>query len=1189
MKSIPASLKTLSLRYFVTRGRARGYFLIWLFAGAILLLMWVGLYYKIENERKVDLVSIDRNNLNLARVFEEHTIRTIQGVDQSVLFLKYQYEKFGDRIAIADYVKEGMIQATLFNQLGIIDADGIYTHSNLPTGTGTNLSDREHFRVHIPGDSGQLFISKPVLGRASKKWSLQLTRRINKKDGSFGGAVVVSLNPEYLTAFYRQIDIGTQGIVALVGADGIVRARRQGDDVSYGQDLSASPMIIKALAEDHGTAVHVSRIDGVRRIYSYRKVSGYPIWVFVAAGEDEALAEVNDRAHLYRIFAGLLSLLILGFSLVITFSLRKQDAIVDKLRASEDHLKAIIENEPECIKVVDPQGQLLQMNPAGLAMIEADSEKQVVGLPVADVIAPEYRAAFADMHKRVLSGEVVELEFEVLGLKGGRRFLETHAVPMLSHGRILHLAVTRDVSERKHAEQVSRDALQYARRLIEVSLDPLVTISPEGKITDVNQATESVTGRSRSDLIGSDFCDYFTEPDNARIGYQKVFSEGFVTDYPLAIRHLSGKVTDVLYNAAVYRNEFGEVQGVFAAARDVTERKQLQDLLNEKMQLLSTILDNSSVGITFVRDRKQIWSNRRMGELFGYTLAEMENQSTRMFYPSQETYEELGHSGYETLLKGEHFITEREMRRKDGTLVWIRLTGKSIDTEDLSAGSIWVFEDISEQKRIQTELETAKDAAEAANIAKSQFLATMSHEIRTPMNGILGMAQLLLLPNLQDNERRDYSRTIFNSGQTLLNLLNDILDLSKVEAGKFELDFRPLNPAQIIHETQALFSEVASRKGLQLKSVWNGPAQRYLGDPHRLRQMLSNLVGNAIKFSQQGSVRIEARETQRTGETATLEFAVVDTGIGISPDQQAGLFQPFSQADSSITRQYGGSGLGLSIVKSLARLMGGEVGVESELGKGSRFWFRVRSNLVASEDTRQSGRLVSDAGDPAAGLAPLSGCVLVVEDNVTNQKVIETLLRKIGLRTTLAEDGQQALDAIVRGDSVDLILMDLHMPVMDGYTATTHIRQWERDNQQPHRTIIALTADAFEEDKQHCLSIGMDDFLTKPIAFDTLNIVLGRWLSGKKSTPSAIATPVVETIPLDEPRVVALITEIMPLLRQNKFDAITCLRELNDLVVGTAVAGEMSEVGRLLAEFRFDLALERLRRIAMTQGWDINT
>ena len=535
-----------------------------------------------------------------------------------------------------------------------------------------------------------------------------------------------------------------------------------------------------------------------------------------------------------------------------------------------------------------------------------------------------------------------------------------------------------------------------------------------------------------------------------------------------------------------------------AAAVDRKVRAQTADLvqldaqLRDRMMELQSILDNSSVGITLVRDRRQIWSNRRMAEMFGYPEGSMSDASTRLFFLSEEDYETFGREAYPQLMQGSRFSTERLMRHEDGHEMWMRMNGKLVDATKPEAGSIWVFEDISEQKAVESELIRAKEAAEAASVAKSQFLATMSHEIRTPMNGILGMAQLALMPDTNETDRQECLQSLLSSGQALLTLLNDILDISRVEAGKVVLENLAFDPETVLAEVERLFRESAAAKDLVITSHWQGaPATAYNGDPSRLRQMLSNLVGNAVKFTHDGDIRIEAGVSADDAGAEWLEFSVLDTGIGIDPDKLEALFQPFTQADSSMTRRYGGTGLGLSIVGGLAAAMGGNVGMASEPGKGSRFWFRVPAHPASA--AIPAGVV---APSPSTGRLAAAGNVrvLVVEDNLTNRKVLVSMLERWGYRIDLAENGQEAVDRVTHGAPPDLVLMDVQMPVMGGIEATERIREWEHAAGRPALPIIALTASAYEEDRQRCLAAGMNDFLSKPVDFGALQAVMGQWL-----------------------------------------------------------------------------------------------
>ena len=384
----------------------------------------------------------------------------------------------------------------------------------------------------------------------------------------------------------------------------------------------------------------------------------------------------------------------------------------------------------------------------------------------------------------------------------------------------------------------------------------------------------------------------------------------------------------------------------------------------------------------------------------------------------------------------------------------------------------------------------ASDAASASE-AKSRFLATMSHEIRTPLNGILGMAQLLQMPGLSETERQEFASTIVSSGRSLLTLLNDVLDLSKVEAGKITLEPAPTDPASVLRETAGLFAELARGKQLALTTDIQAPAgRRYLLDAVRVRQMLSNLLSNAIKFTDRGAISLSVREIECSPMGTCLEFSVTDTGRGIAADRLRDLFQPFSQLDNSSTRAHDGTGLGLSIVRSLAGLMGGTADVDSTPGQGSRFWFRIRADLLPAATESSS------AFAPASGNTPTtaSNTVLIADDDPTNRKIIETLLQRLGIAFVSVQNGQQAFDVLAEGSAVTLVLMDIKMPVMGGHTAAELIRDLEMASGRKRTPIIGISAHAFDEDRKRAAAAGMDDFLTKPFNVDDFTACIDKWL-----------------------------------------------------------------------------------------------
>lgn len=380
------------------------------------------------------------------------------------------------------------------------------------------------------------------------------------------------------------------------------------------------------------------------------------------------------------------------------------------------------------------------------------------------------------------------------------------------------------------------------------------------------------------------------------------------------------------------------------------------------------------------------------------------------------------------------------------------------------------------------EAEDARTAADAANKEKSAFLATMSHEIRTPLNGVIGLNSLLLdLP--LDEKARQYAELGRHSGEILLALVNDVLDFSRIEAGQLALEKTVMKPAAVIEDAMVVLQQQAREKGLLLVSECEAPPA-IIGDPQRLRQILLNLISNAVKFTASGEVRLRCFTLRQQDTTAWLRIEVRDTGIGINPATQASLFRPFIQADASTTRRYGGSGLGLAICRGLAQSMGGSIGVESRLGEGSTFWVELPF------DTRVSDAAVAFEA-PASHAGRFSGRVLVVEDNPVNQVVAREMLERLGVAVDCVADGEQAVRS-ARAHDYDLVLMDCEMPVLDGFDATRAIRAFDGPRSQVK--IIAMTARVLGGDREKCRDAGMNDYLAKPMRIRDLEQILGRWL-----------------------------------------------------------------------------------------------
>ena len=895
------------------------------------------------------------------------------------------------------------------------------------------------------------------------------------------------------------------------------------------------------------------------------------------------------------------------------------------------------------VVVADTAGRVLTLTPAAMSMFGWDREEDLVGHPVTDFVAPEDRDRAVSKIGRLVAGEAVG-PAQYFGLRK-----DGAAIAIEVSGELLRGAdgsasglslLIREMAEGQRAESDLIQERSLLEALMENTPDHVYFKDADCRFIMISRAHARAFGLADpAQAVGKTDFDFFTE-EHARLAYEnelEIMRTGLpMVDFEEKETHLDGRETWVSTTKLVRTDKRGKTLGTLGISRDITRRKQDEVALRESEEKYRTLVEKANEAIYIVQDGAFVFANRRLSDLVGMPAEALLGRPFLDFICPEDR--DLVRANYAKRMDGEEVIEAYDFRMigAGGATLWVFLSVARIQWNGRPA-TLNLLSDITARKQAEERLaqtnralEEATARAESANKAKSEFLANMSHEIRTPMNGVIGMTELLLDTRLSHEQRR-YAETVRASGEALLGLLNDILDFSKIEAGKLELETIHFDVRALLDDFAALLARRAQDKGLEFicAAAPDVPAN-LSGDPGRLRQILLNLAGNAVKFTHSGEIVVRATVVSESETEVVLRFSVKDTGIGIAPDKQALMFQKFTQADASTTRQYGGTGLGLAISKQLAELMGGEIGLVSEEGLGSEFWFTARFgkqaglernvpppaqihgvHILVVDDNPTNREILAaqlnawgtrsevvadgpsallalaharDAGDPfaaaildmqmpgmdGAGLAraikadetlagtrlvmmtsignrgdarqmeeigfsaylvkparqsDLFDCLAVVlageavsrpaqpivtrhairemrrqsrrillaEDNITNTQVALGILKKFGLHADAVSNGAEAVAAL-ESIPYDLVLMDVQMPTMDGLEATIHIRDPRSAVRNHDVPIVAMTAHAMQGDRERCLRVGMNDYVSKPVSPAALAEALDRWL-----------------------------------------------------------------------------------------------
>jgi PAS domain S-box-containing protein len=863
--------------------------------------------------------------------------------------------------------------------------------------------------------------------------------------------------------------IGAAGIVSaavIVGLTGLVLMRQA--------DRLGSAGLETARAQSS-----ISGLESIQAgILSAEASARGDVLTGAAASRSEAV-----RMRRFVALGGVLALLLVLASSLVILSDR------GKRRVIEDELDQLYSSSGDLIGKLDYDGAYRRISPSWERVLGWQSQ-EILGNNFIEFVHPDdSRRTKEEFLARLRDGRIEGFQSRFRRRDGSFCWMICTGFPAQDTGHLM--IVGRDVTALRESED------RYRSLYVE-SKDAIMVVSAENRFVAGNPAAVKLFGcRDEAEFTAKTPVDLSPEyqPDGV-LSFDKgrkmaglALAEG---SHFFEWTHRRADGAEFPATVLLSRFEAGGKRVLQATVRDITERKRVGAALQESEVSYRTLFETSVDGILIADHETRLFkrANQAICRMLGYAEEELKLLSVKSIHP-EDVLPSIA-AGFEEQARGGHFIAaDVPCLRKDGTTFYADISAGALSMDGRMC-HVAIFRDITERKATEKTLVDARDAARLAERAKADFLANMSHEIRTPMNAIIGMTGLLLDTEL-DVTQRGYATVVMNAGEGLLQIINDILDYSKMEAGKMSIEVLDFDPREAVEEVVELVASSAAAKGIKLVSSVEPEVPAFMrGGMGRIRQVLLNLLSNAIKFTERGEVVLRVAKGEESGARTLIRFEVRDPGIGISPEGQRVIFESFSQADASTTRKYGGTGLGLSISKKLVELMGGSIGVQSELGKGSTFFFslplEVQPAPVPAPERKELGA--------ARGLATGDNSarrffrVLVVEDNAVNQKVVVAQLHKLGYEADVAADGLEGLEALKR-IPYDLVFMDCQMPEMDGFQATAEIRKREGDVK--HTPVVAMTASALQGDREKCLSAGMDDYLAKPVHIKDLEKALARW------------------------------------------------------------------------------------------------